>query len=210
MLDFWPSSSRAVTMAAYVSTNGVVRFGVFEADLRSGELRKGGTRVKIQELPFQALKVLISRPNEVLSREEIRQALWPDGVYVDFDRGVISAINRLRDALGDSAENPIFIETVGRRGYRWIAPTHSSEPPTADSETETEVVPERVNAPHRYRYRHWQLLLAVSVLVLLFAVWAFRNRHSFSNRPSSNRPSSGKMAAASSSAPRAANPEAEQ
>ena len=106
-----------------------MRFGVFEADLRSGELHKCGVKVKIQELPFQALKLLLSHPNEVLSREEIRQILWPDGVYVDFDRGVISAINRLRDSLGDSAENPVFIETVGRRGYRWIAPTHISEPP---------------------------------------------------------------------------------
>ncbi len=105
-------------MQAGVSPSGVVRFGVFEADLRSGELRKGGIKIKIQELPFQALKLLLSRPNDVLSREDIRQVLWPDGVYVDFDRGVISAINRLRDALGDSADNPVFIETVGRRGYR--------------------------------------------------------------------------------------------
>ena len=113
-------------MPAGVSSNAVVRFGVFEADLRSGELHRCGVKVKIQELPFQALKLLLSHPNEVLSREEIRQILWPDGVYVDFDRGVISAINRLRDSLGDSAENPVFIETVGRRGYRWIAPTHIS------------------------------------------------------------------------------------
>ena len=116
-------------MATSVSNNAVVRFGVFEADLRSGELRKSGVKVKIQELPFRALKLLVSRPNEVLSREDVRQALWPEGVYVDFDRGVISAINRLRDALGDSAENPVFIETVGRRGYRWIAPTHNAELP---------------------------------------------------------------------------------
>jgi DNA-binding winged helix-turn-helix (wHTH) protein/Tfp pilus assembly protein PilF len=111
-----------------VSSDSVVRFGVFEADLQSGELHKCGFRVKIQELPFHALKLLVSRPNEVVSREDLRHALWPDGVYVEFDRGVISAINRLRDSLGDSAENPIFIETVGRRGYRWIAPLHFLEP----------------------------------------------------------------------------------
>ena len=115
-------------MPPIISPASVVRFGVFEADLRSGELHKCGVKVKIQELPFHALKLLVSRPNEVLSREDIRHALWPDGVYVDFDRGVISAINRLRDTLGDSAENPVFIETVGRRGYRWIAPTYGSEP----------------------------------------------------------------------------------
>jgi len=100
----------------------LVRFGVFEADLSSGELRRNGTKVKIQDLPFRALRMLLSRPNAVLSREDLRQELWSQGVFVDFDRSITTAINRLREALGDSAENPIFIETVGRRGYRWIAP----------------------------------------------------------------------------------------
>ena len=116
------------SVPATVSSGSVVRFGVFEADLRSGELHKCGVKIKIQELPFQALKLLVSRPNEVVSRDDLRHVLWPDGVYVEFDRGVISTINRLRESLGDSAENPVFIETVGRRGYRWIAPTHISEP----------------------------------------------------------------------------------
>jgi TolB-like protein/DNA-binding winged helix-turn-helix (wHTH) protein len=115
--------------------DAVVRFGVFEADLRSGDLRKNGVKVKLQELPFRALKLLLSRPDDVLSREEFRKALWPDDVFVDFDHGISSAINRLRDALGDSAENPIFIETVDRRGYRWIGPLRASAPatPTANS-----------------------------------------------------------------------------
>ncbi len=99
-----------------------VRFGVFEADLRAGELRKNGSKVKVQELPFRALKLFLSRPNEVLSREEFRQALWPEGTFVDFDRGISSTINRLREALSDTASNPRFIETVTRTGYRWIAP----------------------------------------------------------------------------------------
>src|ERR1035438_3027316 len=99
-----------------------VRFGVFEADLRAGELRKNGSKVKVQELPFRALKLFLSRPNEVLSREEFRQALWPDGTFVDFDHGISSAINRLREALADTASNPRFIETVTGTGYRWIAP----------------------------------------------------------------------------------------
>jgi DNA-binding winged helix-turn-helix (wHTH) protein/Tfp pilus assembly protein PilF len=111
-----------------VAPNAVLRFGVFEADLRSGELRKNGIKIKIQELPFRALKLLLSRPNEVISRDQLRQALWSDGVFVDFDHGISSAINRLRDALGDSADNPLFIETVERRGYRWIAPTHFPGP----------------------------------------------------------------------------------
>jgi len=111
----------------------VVRFGVFEADLRAGDLRKKGTRVKIQDLPFRALGVLLSRPNEVVTREEFRQALWPQDVFVDFDRAISSAIKRLRDALGDPADNPVFIETIERRGYRWIAPT--SGVPTSSTVT---------------------------------------------------------------------------
>jgi DNA-binding winged helix-turn-helix (wHTH) protein/Tfp pilus assembly protein PilF len=115
----------------------VVRFGVFEADLHAGDLRKKGTRVKIQDLPFRALGVLLSRPNEVVTREEFRQALWPQDVFVDFDRALSSAIKRLRDALGDPAENPIFIETIERRGYRWIAPT--SIAPTSGISTSSAV-----------------------------------------------------------------------
>jgi len=109
----------------------VMRFGMFEADLRSGELRKNGAKVKIQELPFRALALLLSRPNQVIRRDDFRNALWPDGVFVDFDRGITSTMNRLRDALGDSAANPLFIETMDRRGYRWIAPAAITEPPTA-------------------------------------------------------------------------------
>jgi DNA-binding winged helix-turn-helix (wHTH) protein/tetratricopeptide (TPR) repeat protein len=168
-------------MPAGVSSNSVVRFGVFEADLRSGEVHKCGVKIKIQELPFQALKLLLSRPNEVLSREDLRQALWPDDVYVDFDRGVISAINRLRDSLGDSAENPVFIETVGRRGYRWIAPIYVSEPqpePAVNPVPEPEEVAAAVSTPAR----HWKYLFVLPVLALLFAVWIFWARHDSSSR----------------------------
>ena len=111
------------------SSGEIVRFGVFEADMDAGELRCRGKKVSIQELPFRALKLLISHPHEVLSREDFRQALWPDDVFVDFDSGVITAIKRVRDALGDSATNSIFVETVGR-GYRWIAPVHREVPGT--------------------------------------------------------------------------------
>src|SRR5271157_319887 len=95
----------------------VVSFGVFEADLRAGELRRSGVKVRIQDLPFRALALLLSRPNEIISREEFRQALWPDDVYVDFDHGISTAIKRLRDALRDSADNPVFVETIERHGY---------------------------------------------------------------------------------------------
>src|SRR5579862_5826506 len=102
----------------------VVRFGVFEADLRAGELRRNGVRVRLQDLPFRALTLLLSRPGEVITREEFRQSLWPSDVFVDFEQGISSAVMRLRDALGDSADNPIFIQTIERRGYRWIGPVN--------------------------------------------------------------------------------------
>jgi len=104
----------------------LIRFGVFEADLRAGELRRNGVRVRLQDLPFRALTLLLSRPGEVITREEFRQALWPPDIFVDFEQGLSSAVMRLRDALRDSADNPIFIETIERRGYRWIGPIISS------------------------------------------------------------------------------------
>jgi DNA-binding winged helix-turn-helix (wHTH) protein/tetratricopeptide (TPR) repeat protein len=158
----------------------VVRFGVFEADLRAGDLRRKGTRVKIQDLPFRALGVLLSRPNEVVTREEFRQALWPQDVFVDFDRAISSAIKRLRDALGDPAENPVFIETVERRGYRWIAPT--SEVSTSSTVTlpasdareaelepavSSESVPGSLISPPALSFRTRKFEYAALVLALL-------------------------------------------
>ena len=104
----------------------VVRFGVFEADLRAGELRRNGIRVRLQDLPFRALTLLLSRPGQVITRDEFRQALWPSDVFVDFEQGVSSAMMRLRDALKDSAENPVFIETIERRGLSLDRPYPSA------------------------------------------------------------------------------------
>lgn len=101
---------------------GPIRFGVFQADARSGELRRDGVRVKLQEQPFQVLVLLLERPGEVVTREELTQRLWPDNTFVDFERGLNKAINRLREALKDNAEKPRFIETLPHRGYRFIAP----------------------------------------------------------------------------------------
>ncbi len=98
------------------------RFGVFEADATTGELRKQGIRIKLNVQPFQVLVMLLARPGEVLTREEIAGELWPEGTFVDHEHGVNSAINRIRDALGDSAKNPRFLETLARRGYRFVAP----------------------------------------------------------------------------------------
>ena len=99
----------------------VVRFGHFEVDPRAGELRCNGVKVKLQNQPFQILAMLLERPGEIITRDEMRARLWPAETFVDFDHGLNSAIRRLRDALGDSAESPTFVETLGRRGYRFVA-----------------------------------------------------------------------------------------
>jgi DNA-binding winged helix-turn-helix (wHTH) protein/Tfp pilus assembly protein PilF len=158
----------------------VVRFGVFEADLRAGDLRKKGTKVKIQDLPFRALGVLLSRPNEVVTREEFRQALWPQDVFVDFDRAISSAIKRLRDALGDPAENPVFIETIERRGYRWIAPTSGiptsstvtllasdAREPELEPAVSSVAVPDSLISPPAFSFPSRKLEYAAVVLALL-------------------------------------------
>ncbi len=98
------------------------RFGVFEADRSVGELRRQGVRIKLNAQPFQVLMLLLDRPGELLTREEISRELWPDGTFVDYEHGVNSAVNRIREALGDTAGNPRFVETLARRGYRFVAP----------------------------------------------------------------------------------------
>jgi TolB-like protein/DNA-binding winged helix-turn-helix (wHTH) protein len=99
-----------------------VRFGVFEADLHRHELRKHGLKIKLQEKPFKILVLLLERPGEIITRDELREQLWADGTFVDFDRSLATALGKLRQALGDSGDNPRFIETVSRRGYRLIVP----------------------------------------------------------------------------------------
>src|ERR1700733_8451449 len=114
---------------------GIFRFGAYEGDPDSGELRKSGIRLRVQEQPFQVLLVLLGRPSEVVTREELRQRLWPADTFVDFDHSLNSVINKLREALSDSAANPRFIETLARRGYRFLAPVEfvrkHSGPPAA-------------------------------------------------------------------------------
>ncbi|MGA2673131.1 MAG: winged helix-turn-helix domain-containing protein [Terracidiphilus sp.] len=104
------------------------RFGVFEADATTGELRRQGLRVKLNTQPFQVLLMLLERPGEVLTREEISRELWPDGTFVDYEHGVNSAVNRIREALGDKASNARFVETLARRGYRFVAPVERIAP----------------------------------------------------------------------------------
>src|SRR5438309_3708363 len=101
-------------------SRGAVRFGVFEVDLRVGELRKRGVKIKLQDQPFQILQILLERSGEVVTREELRGRIWPADTFVDFDQGLNNAIKRLRESLSDSPDNPRFIETVPRHGYRFI------------------------------------------------------------------------------------------
>ena len=182
-LNVLPQSASLVMRSAQASA-GIVRFGAFEADLRAGELRRNGVKVRIQELPFHALALLLSRPGEVVSREEFRQALWPGDVFVDFDRGISSAIKRLRDALGDSADNPIFVETVERRGYRWIAPAQGPEL-SAEYAARPDVPP-----PPPHTSPRWKFILVLPVLALLFAAWIFRPSYRSARAGSKAQPAS--------------------
>ena len=109
-------------MALPQNNRRVARFGVFELDLSAGELRKSGVKLRLQGQPFQVLALLLERAGEVITREELQQKLWPSDTFVDFDHSLNTAINKVREALGDSASSPRFVETLARRGYRFIAP----------------------------------------------------------------------------------------
>ena len=134
----------------------LLRFGDFEVDLRTGELRKGGVRLKFGGQPFQVLSILLERPGDVVTREELQKRLWPD-TFVDVDHNLNTAINKIREALGDSAESPRFVETLPRRGYRFIG---ELEPPV---QLVVPVEPDRGS----HSRRAW-LKIAASVLAILF------------------------------------------
>jgi cholera toxin transcriptional activator len=110
------------------SAGKIVRFGVFIADLSAGELHKNGVRVRLQEQPFQVLAYFLERPGEVVTRGDLRQKLWPADTFVDFDHSLNTAVNKVREALGDSASSPRYVETLARRGYRFLAPVERTDP----------------------------------------------------------------------------------
>src|SRR5580704_178226 len=107
----------------------VVKFGVFEVDLQAGEVRKAGMRQKLTGQPFQVLQALLERPQEIVTREELRERLWPGNTFVDYELGLKKAVNRVREVLGDSAESPHFIETIPKRGYRFLGTLEAEEQP---------------------------------------------------------------------------------
>jgi TolB-like protein/DNA-binding winged helix-turn-helix (wHTH) protein/Flp pilus assembly protein TadD len=156
------------------SQRDVVRFGVFEADLGTGELRKHGRQIKLQEQPFQVLTLLLARPGELVTREELRQALWPADTFVDFEHGLNKAISKLRDALGDDSATPRYIETLPRRGYRFIAPVTIATPPSELAESQaapaTQPDPPVTTPPPKIQWKKYATVLSLG-LVALLASW---------------------------------------
>jgi cholera toxin transcriptional activator len=125
----------------------IARFGVFELDLTAGELRKNGVKLRLQGQPLQVLALLLERAGEVVSRDELQQKLWPADTFVDFDHSLNTAINKVREVLGDSASSPRFIETLARRGYRFIAPVRNDVPQPAELSLPSPQVPTNVGVP---------------------------------------------------------------
>src|SRR6516165_563288 len=121
-------------MPNQVGTSQVIRFATFEVDLQAQELRKAGLRLKLSGQPFQVLAILLEKPGTVVTREELQKRLWPD-TFVDVDHNLNTAINKIREALGDSSENPRFVETLPRRGYRFIAPIMANGAAPASEQT---------------------------------------------------------------------------
>jgi eukaryotic-like serine/threonine-protein kinase len=154
--------------------NGTIKFGSFEADLHAGEVRKSGSRVKLQEQPFKVLQLLLERPGVLVTREELRSRIWPDDSFGDFDHAVNVAVGKLRTALGDSADNPSFIETIPRRGYRFVALPESTHAETEPAKPSTIVNPPSTSKMGRRRVL--RTLLAIVVAGALLAVGVLLGR----------------------------------
>ncbi len=145
-----------------------VQFGVFEVDLATGELRKAGTKIKLQDQPFQILSALLERPGEIVSREDLRQKIWRDDTFIDFDQGLSKAVNKIREALGDSADNPRFVETLARRGYRFIAPVETECGSAVLAESSSVAGPKQTR-PSRRRIWVWLAASGVVLAIVLAA-----------------------------------------
>jgi DNA-binding winged helix-turn-helix (wHTH) protein len=146
-----------------IPSPGLVRFGTFEVDLRAGELRKAGVKLRLTGQPFQVLAILLETPGKLVSREELQKRLWPD-TFVDVDHNLNTAINRIREVLGDSAESPRFVETLPRRGYRFVALTDLEGGSAARQESRIPWV----------RPRLWVGAVLAAIAVVAIAIFAFR------------------------------------
>jgi TolB-like protein/DNA-binding winged helix-turn-helix (wHTH) protein/Tfp pilus assembly protein PilF len=168
-------------MNAATPRRGLVRFGAFAVDLRSGELHKEGVKIKLQEQPFRLLALLLERAGEVVTRDELRQRLWPEDTFGAFDDGLNTAIKKLRDALGDSAEKPRLVETLPKYGYRFILPVTSIRPePSSEFSTQgPDAVGQVLRHPLWRKVKSWSrsrnvLLFATGTVALLFVVYLVR------------------------------------
>jgi len=167
----------------------IARFGTYEVDLAAGQLRKAGLRIKLQDRPFQILAVLLERPGEVITREELQQRLWPADTFVDFEHGVNTAITKLRQALSDEADHPRYIETLPRRGYRFLPPVTFGGTRSANGSAKPDLAKGgSLSLPGARPAAHWQLRSVLGMAVLVFlcglgsASWFFLSRPS--TRPS--------------------------
>src|SRR5262249_4595831 len=153
-------------MGTVSQTVRVYRFGTFALDARTSELTTAGRRTRLREQPLQVLLALLERPGDLITREELTSRLWPDRTFVDFDRGLNKAMNHLREALSDSAEHPQFIETLPRKGYRFIAPVTQD---AQDLEQAARSVPSG-----RWRSRPWPAVSAAVIAAVGIAIGAHR------------------------------------
>lgn len=154
-------------MPTVAPNSRVLRFGTFQVDLQEGELRKSGIRIKLQEQPFQILTILLERPGQTVTREELRQRLWPADTFVDFDHSLNTAIKKLREALGDDSESPRFIETLHRRGYRFIEPVTGNAPSVTERGVGTPEPVARVRPAH---YR-WAVVACAIAAIAMVTGW---------------------------------------
>src|SRR3989442_1782736 len=166
------------------SASQLIRFDVFELDVRAGELRKRGTKIRLQEQPFLVLEALLENPGQIVTREELQKKIWPQDTFVDFDHGLHSAVNRLREALSDSADNPRFVETLSRRGYRFIGQIQSAPAVSAAEISPVPVVTKRdqeKDSPVAGKWRAGKLggflvIWTISGLLVTFKVLVLRDR----------------------------------
>ena len=168
-----------------VLSKRVYRFGLFQVDSDGRKLLRQGAPVRLQEQPLRVLCLLLERRGEIVTRDELRQSLWPSGTYVEFDGNLNSALKRLRFALGDDADNPTFIETLPKRGYRFIAPVNCEKPDEITAGVTQRAAPleppslpsagDRSAAVSRWQLRPWWMLAAVCVVLLLVG-WRYATR----------------------------------
>jgi DNA-binding winged helix-turn-helix (wHTH) protein len=149
----------------------IVKFGVFEVDLEAGELRKSGMRQKLAGQPFHVLQLLLEHPQEIVTREQLRQRIWPQDILVDYDLALKKAVNRIREVLGDSAESPRFIETIPRRGYRFIAPLNANGDVRAVAELPVHEAP--AETPRSRRGLQIGIVLGLVAAALLLVLLGF-------------------------------------